>query len=170
MQVSDAQSVFSAALAARSVRCLAVLALGFVLCLMPGVLRAETPGKDGDVTIIGNQIVNEYARLSGDASAGAMQISVTGLALNLPSLEAGDLIMIYQAQGASIRSGDNARFGEVRDLNSAGRYEFHTVKQINGNVIILHDFGGACAGLQFSYSSLGKAQVIRVPQYRTLRV
>ncbi|MEL6486200.1 MAG: hypothetical protein AAFQ13_03530 [Pseudomonadota bacterium] len=142
-----------------------------LLCLLlPTSLAAESPGKDGDVTIVGTQVVNEYGRLSSNTAAGSMQVSVDGLALNLPSLEAGDLIMVYEAQGANIRGSDNARYGEVRNLNSAGRYEFHTVKQITGNTIILHDFGGACSGLTFSYTTAGKAQVIRVPQFRNLTV
>lgn len=146
------------------------LAQLFCLLLIPATLAAETPGKDGDVTIVGTQVVNEYARVSLNAAAGSTQITVDGLALNLPSLEAGDLIMIYEAQGASISGADSAAYGAITSLNSAGRFEFHTVRQVLGNVITLHDFGGTCAGLQYNYTTNGKAQVIRVPQFRNLTV
>ncbi len=148
---------------------LALCALALVF-LITDPLYAETPGKDGDVTISGTQVVNEYASVSGSASAGSLQITVSALAANLPSLEAGDLILIYQAQGATISGANNASYGSITNLGSAGRYEFHTVKSINGNAITLHDFGGSCTGLEFSYSATGKAQVIRVPQYRNLNV
>ncbi len=145
--------------------------LAAVLCGLPiASLSAETPGKDGDATITGTQIVNEYASLSGTAAAGSNQLSVNALTSNLPSLEAGDVILIYQAQGAAISGVNNASYGAITNLGSSGRYEFHTVKSISGNTIILHDFGGSCSGLEFTYSSNGKAQVIRVPQYRNLTI
>ena len=155
---------------ARLSRGIAALCLLALAALMPVPLLAETPGKDGDVTISGIQVVNEYASLSSSAAAGSAQLTVNSLAGNLPSLEAGDLILIYQAQGATISGVDSASYGSITNLGSAGRYEFHTVKSIAGNTITLHDFGGSCTGLEFSYTTAGKAQVIRVPQYRNLTV
>ncbi len=151
-------------------RMLLLLCVCAIAVLIAHPLAAETPGKDGDVTISGTQIVNEYASIAGTAAAGASQITVNSLAGNLPSLEAGDLILLYQAQGASISSVNSAAYGAVTNLGSAGRYEFHTVKSISGNTITLHDFGGACVGLEYTYTASGKAQVIRVPQYRNLTV
>jgi len=153
----------------------AVLALGgclilVIAALLAAPLAAETPGKDGDATIIGTQTVNEYGRVSGSPSAGSTSISVISLAANLPSLEAGDLIMIYQAQGASITNANNASYGTITSLNSAGRYEFQTVRSISGNTITLETYGSACAGLTYSYEAGGEPQVIRVPQYRNLTV
>jgi len=133
-------------------------------------LAAETPGKDGDVTIAGTQVVNEYTAFSGSATAGSSQLTVNALAANLPSLEAGDVILLYQAQGAVISGADSAAYGTITNLGSAGRYEFHTVKSISGNTIVLHDFGGSCSGLGYTYSATSKAQVIRVPQYRNLTI
>ncbi len=131
---------------------------------------AQTPGKDGDQTINGTQIVNEYAPVSGGASAGATQINVVGRAGNLPSLSPGDLILIYQAQGATISGVDNATYGSITNLGSAGRYEYQTVLSVSGDMIFLQTYGGVCSGLQFDYTSAGKAQVVRVPQYGDLTV
>lgn len=161
----DCRHTLSLLLRAVSLLC-AVLAFA----LIAHRAAAETPGKDGDVTIVGTQIVNEYASLSGTAAAGSTQINVNSLAIDLPSLEAGDVIMIYQAQGATINGSDSTAYGSITNIGSAGRYEFHTVKSISGNSITLHDFGGACSGLEFTYTADGKAQVIRVPQFRNLTV
>ena len=147
---------------------LLILLSGWILGA--GSAAAQTPGKDGDRTITGTQIVNEYAPVSGTAAAGATQIDVIGRAGNLPSLSPGDVILIYQAQGASIRGGDNVNYGRIRELGSAGRYEFQTVLSVSGNTIFLQTYGGLCSGLSFTYSGSGKAQVIRVPQYRDLTV
>ncbi|MEL7188968.1 MAG: hypothetical protein AAGK17_05395 [Pseudomonadota bacterium] len=148
--------------------CAALATLCAFLAASPS--EAATPGKDGDVTINGTLVVNEYASLASNASAGTSSVTVTSLAANLPSLEAGDLIMLYQAQGATINASDSAAYGSVTSIGSAGRYEFHTVKSVSGNTIILHDFGGACLGLEYTYTVSGKAQIIRVPQYRNLTV
>lgn len=133
-------------------------------------LAAETPGKDGDVTVTGTQVVNEYAPLQGSAAAGSTTLNAVSRAANLPSLQAGDLIMLYQAQGAQIDGSDSANYGAIQNINSAGRYEFHTVRSVSGNTITLETYGNTCAGLTYSYEADGRPQVIRVPQYANLTV
>ncbi len=141
-----------------------------MLALVAAPLAAETPGKDGDAIVAGTQTVNQYAPVSGTLSAGSTQINVVARTANLPSLAPGDVIMVYQAQGATISVSDTAAYGSVTTIGSAGRYEFHTVRAVTGNTILLQDFGGACSGVRYSYSAAGKAQVIRVPQFRNLTV
>ena len=131
---------------------------------------AETPGKDGPITVSTlNTVLNEYGQVAGALSAGQTSIPVSSLLSDLPSLAAGDLIMIYQAQGATISGVDSAAYGTVTSLNGAGRYEYHTVSSISGNTIQLESYGGACGGLTYSYDP-NRSQVIRVPQASTLSV
>ncbi len=135
-----------------------------------GAALAETPGKDGDVTISTAAVVNQYAPLASSAVISAPSITVTSLAVNLPSLAPGDLILIYQAQGATISTVDTLAYGSITALNNAGRWEYQTVAAVSGNTITLASYGGGCTGLKNSYDVGGKAQVIRVPQYRNLTI
>lgn len=139
-------------------------------CALPETLLAETPGKDGPITVsTTNAVLNEYSLVVGALSIGQTTIPVSSILGELPSLEPGDLIMIYQAQGATISGVNSAAYGAVTSLGGAGRYEFQTVESISGNTINLQGYGGACGGLTYSYD-LNEAQVIRVPQASTLTV
>ncbi|MGH9802200.1 MAG: DUF11 domain-containing protein, partial [Blastocatellia bacterium] len=138
----------------------------------PAVTRAEISGKDGDLTVTAtNTIVNKYGRLAIDAPAGASMIAVdnpggpNGLDIN--TLTAGDLIMVVQMSGASIDTGNTVNYGQVTNLNNAGRHEFVTVNKVQGNTITINP---PCGGLRFSYTASGKAQIIRVPQYNNLTI
>jgi len=143
----------------------------FALALSPVASFAETPGKDGDVTVSGSGIVvNQYAAVSGTTSAGASSITGVNLAAAMPGLAAGDLVMIYQAQGATIDASDTTAYGSVTSYNSAGRYEFQTVASVSGNTISFASYAGTCTGLRYGYTSGGGAQIVRVPQYRNLTV
>lgn len=139
--------------------------------------RAALPGRDGARTITSTgTIINAYTTLASAAAAGSTTITVNSVA-NLSTtdegaLEAGDLLMIYQAQGADIDTTDTASYGNVTNYNSSGLYEFITVGAINSNAITIGGTGGAgsgaCSTLTNSYAS--GAQVIRVPQYTTLTI
>ena len=147
------------------------IAAGFIISLasLLGVALAETPGKDGPATVSSNTVVNEYASIVSSATAGATSITVDSIAGNLPSLSVGDLILIYQANGATIDGSDTANYGDVTNIGNAGHYEFQTVGSISGNTITLETYNNSCTGLEQSYGN-GDAQVIRVPQYTTLTV
>ncbi len=135
-------------------------------------LLADTPGKDGAYTpAAGTHVVNSYSTIPGALAIGATTITVRAITdLNCSAtgscaanaLGAGDLIMIYEAQGATIGTADDATYGAVTALNSAGRYEFQTVASVAGNVITITT--GCGNGLRFAYDA-GRAQVIRVPQF-----
>jgi uncharacterized repeat protein (TIGR01451 family) len=131
---------------------------------------AETPGKDGDLTISAPVSVNTYAPLVGSPAAGSTSITADNLAINIPDLAAGDVIMIYQAQGATIDTSDSVSYGTVTDYGSAGRYEFQTVASVSGNIITLAGYNGNCSGLRFDYAGIGNPQIVRVPQYRNLTI
>ncbi|KFE60795.1 OmpA family protein [Hyalangium minutum] len=128
------------------------------------------PGSDGDLTLSdGFTVVNQYAVLAADASAGASSIQVTDITqLTSPRsgpLEGGDLVFIIQMQGATIDTSNSPTYGAITSLNSAGFHEFAVVRRVEGNTIHL-----ACAGLQHSYATAGRTQVVRVPQFNNLTI
>ncbi len=127
-------------------------------------------GQDGTLTVNGVAQLNEYTALAANAAVGATTLQVTDAtqldSVTFGPLAAGNLIMIYQAQGAAIDTGD-ATYGAVIGLNGAGLHEFVEVASIAGNTITI---GNGCSGLKNAYSATGRAQVIRVPQFNDLTV
>jgi uncharacterized repeat protein (TIGR01451 family) len=157
----------------------------FALLLLVGLFaaqaaRANSPGKNGTRTIAAlNTVVNQFTTLTLAVSAGAGSITVaSAAALNSPevtgggALAAGDVILIYQARGASINTIDTPTYGDITDYGNAGNYEFQSVASVAGNVITLAPIssGSSCTAgaIRRSYS-IG-AQVIRVPQYASLTI
>ncbi|PKQ68605.1 Ig-like domain-containing protein [Raineya orbicola] len=124
-------------------------------------------GKLGSQTIsIPSIVLNQYAVLQTNASVGNTQITVTNVAdLNNPQpLERGDLLLIIQMQGASIDNSNSINYGNITAYNGAGNYEFVYVTQVVGNVISL-----SCP-LRYNYTTAGRTQVVRVPQYQNLTI
>jgi len=154
--------------------------LVFFLAAVISLSAYSQRGKDGAKTITAvNTIVNEYTALTADASAGAVSIKVTASGLNTNSrfsrtLAAGDLILIYQAQGAQLNgvittnvygTPNDSSWGQVLNLENCGQYEFQEVSSVpNGTTINLD------CGLKNSYSDTGLVQVVRVPRYLSLTV
>lgn len=140
-------------------------ALATALCgAMAMPAQARVPGKDGALTVgVANTVVNSYTTLSAGAAAGASTLSVASAA----GITVGDVLLVYQAQGATISNANASTYGAVTALGNAGRYEYVSVAAVSGTTITL---GTACdtTPLRFSYSS--GAQVVRVPQYSTLTV
>lgn len=127
-------------------------------------------GQDGAFTVNGVVQLNEYTALAANAAVGATTLQVTSAAqldsAQFGPLAAGNLIMIYQAQGAAIDATD-ATYGAVTALNGAGLHEMVEVASVAGNTITI---GNGCAGLRNAYSAAGRTQVVRVPQFTTLTV
>lgn len=161
------------------------LFLGLILSALSSNGLTAQAGKDGALTISTvNTVLNRYTQPTANIAVGATTITVTAIAdlsrdniTYLPSgfvtnttgfanntLSAGDLLMIFQAQGASINTTNTINYGAVNALNGAGSYELARVQSVSGNVITL-----ACA-TKSAYSVTGHVQVIRVPQYTTLTV
>lgn len=140
----------------------AALALAIGVAVSPA--HARQIGKDGAfVATAANTVVNQYTVLTASATAGAGTLSVASAAGITP----GDVLMVYQAQGASISTTNSAAYGAVTALGNAGRYEFVSVASVAGNTITLGTACGA-APLRFAYDN--GAQVVRVPQYADLLV
>ena len=152
----------------------------FLFCLLPALAWANSPGKNGTRTIATlNTTVNQSTTLSVAAAAGASTITVASIAA-LTSTEAtgggalavGDVILIYQARGATIDTTNTPTYGDITNYGNAGNYEFQSVASVSGNDIGLLPLstGSSCTAgaLKRSYDS--GAQVIRVPQYASLTV
>jgi len=141
--------------------------------LTRGGVRAEIPGRDGlGIVSEPSQILNRYASLATDASAGSGEIlldyheGVPG-GMVASDLEPGDLLLIIQMSGASIDGMDGPGYGRITSLNSAGRYEYVTVNQVTGRTVTINP---PCGGLLHSYAANARVQVVRVPQYRSLQI
>jgi uncharacterized repeat protein (TIGR01451 family) len=139
-------------------------AITTTIAAMSAPAQARQIGKDGAFTATAaNTVVNGYTTLSAGATAGATTISLASAA----GITVGDVLMIYQAQGATISTANANTYGTVSALGNAGRYEYVSVASVVGTTITL---GTVCdtTPLRFSYSS--GAQVVRVPQYSSLTV
>ncbi len=161
--------------------CLTVLPFlalaAFLFSAMPQA-QADSPGRNGARTIAAaGVVVNQYTSLAAGAAVGAASITVvSAAALNSTdtgggALASGDVILIYQARGASINTANSSAYGDITSYGNAGNYEIRTVRSVAGNVISLESdsSGASCAiGLKNSFST--GAQVIRVPQYSALTV
>ena len=127
-------------------------------------------GQDGTLTVNGVAQLNEYTALAANAALGATTLQVTDAtqldSVTFGPLAAGNLIMIYQAQGAAIDTAD-ATYGAITALNGAGLHEMVEVSSVAGNTITI---GNGCLGLKNAYSAAGRTQVVRVPQFTTLTV
>lgn len=102
-------------------------------------------------------IINNYAAVTA-ISTNACQ---TIISLNSATgFNIGDSVMIIQMKGASIDSiSTTSVFGNVLNMQSAGRYEIFTIAAITGNQIT---FNGSFIN---TYSMNGKVQLVRIPVY-----
>ncbi|MCA3014134.1 MAG: hypothetical protein INH41_17265, partial [Myxococcaceae bacterium] len=128
-------------------------------------------GQDGAFTVNGVVRLNEYTALATNTLVGATSLTVADVSqldsVAFGPLGAGDLLLVYQAQGAGIDVVDTPSWGGVTAFNSAGLHEFVEVASVSGNTITL---SSGCAGLRNPYTVVGRAQVVRVPQFSTLTV
>ena len=146
-----------------------------VILAFPGPLHALTPGKDGSLTVTAaNTVLNRYAVLAANAAAGATSLTVANpggaYGLNPATLTAGDFVMVYQAQGATIDGTDTPSYGTVTSLNGAGNYELIGVTGVVVGSPSTINLEGGCGGLRNAYTAAGHTQVIRVPQYVALTI
>jgi large repetitive protein len=124
-------------------------------------LAFAQPGKNGAMTITAtNTVVNCYSIVTANVTAG----STTIVTDNSCTLECGDLVMVYQAQGASINTTNTDQYGTITGYNNSGLYEFnYVVSAAGGTVTVQTPWAN-------SYTAAGKVQLVKVPQYTTLTV
>gem|GEM_PF-1666088 len=118
-------------------------------------------GRDGALSVTtANTTINVYASITANAAASATTISVdstTGFA-------AGQLVMLWQTTGLTTMQAPRGTQTTI-DLSSSGvgHYEFARIESVNamGNTLVL------TLPIVDAYA-LGKAQLIRVPEYTTV--
>jgi len=136
------------------------IALITILLFVPFAMHAQ-PGKSGPGTITSlNTIVNCYSAVTANVASGSTTVTTDGAC----TLECGDLVMIYQAQGASINSTNTDQYGTITNYNNSGLYEFNYVVSTGGATITVQN------PWTNNYTATGKVQIIKVPQYTTLTV
>ncbi len=148
--------------------------------LLTHAVWANSPGKNGTRTIATtNTVINQFTTITSAVSAGAGTITVasiaalsSGEATGGGALAAGDVILIYQARGASINTTDTPTYGDITAYGHAGNYEFQSVASVSGNDIGLAPLnaGASCGAGATKRTYSAGAQVIRVPQYASLTV
>lgn len=138
-------------------------------------------GKNGSLTVSSTIEVNEYTTLTADAAVGNTSITVANSSLNShnrfnKSLSPGDLVMIIQMQGATIKGApdssnnnisapNDSSWGTILNYNNCGNNELREVLSVpNGTTINL-----TCP-LVNNYSYMGKVQVVRIPRYSQLTI
>ncbi len=163
------------------VRFKGIIKTGFILLLIllvskPGNVRAQ-PGVDGNLTVpAANTVLNRYTTAVAISANTVTVADITALedggsghyANN--ALSAGDMILLYQTQGAVFTNTDNTPDYGAFNYNDAGQYEFAVVESVSGNVITVDRSNNApysCGGLKM-YD--GQVQVVRVPQYANLTI
>src|ERR1044071_3111165 len=87
------------------------------------IVLFSQPGKNGALTVSSSTILNSYSPVTSNLVAGSTSVNVISQSVLIP-LCPGDLIMIYQAQGANINTGNTSTYGAVTAYNNAGLYEF----------------------------------------------
>ncbi|MGV3612073.1 MAG: gliding motility-associated C-terminal domain-containing protein [Fluviicola sp.] len=136
-----------------------------VVLLFSACFAFGQPGKSGAVTISAlNTVVNCYSPVTNNVAAGATSVTVNNSGGSNCNWECGDMVMIYQAQGASINTGNSDAYGDITAYNNSGLYEFNYVTSATGNTVNLQN------PLANNYTATGRVQLIKVPSYTTLTV
>jgi gliding motility-associated-like protein len=131
------------------------------LFLLLNLFSFAQPGKDGALTVsAANTVVNCYTAVTANVTAGSTTVTTTGTC----AFTCGDLVMIYQAQGATINTTNTAAYGTVTAYNNSGLYEFNYVTQAVGAVLTVQN------PWVNNYTATGRVQIVKVPQYTNLTV
>jgi hypothetical protein len=81
---------------------------------------------------------------------------------NATGLVSGQRVLIIQTKGATISSTNDASFGNITAIGSAGNYEFNTICSVDGNQVWLK---GAFVN---AYDPAGQLQLVAVPTYQSV--
>lgn len=156
-----------------------LILLFFILLLFVLIVPQSTqaaPGVDGSMTVTSmNTVLNRYTTAT---SIVGNDVTVNDIAdlndgsghYNNNALSSGDMILIYQAQGASFADVSESPSYGAFTYNDAGQYEFAVVSSVSGNTITIDNTNStpySCGDIS-SYN--GPVQVVRVPQYTDITV
>ncbi len=133
----------------------------FLLFTLLSFFSFAQPGKDGALTVsAANTVVNCYTAVTANVTAGSTTVTTTGTC----AFTCGDMVMIYQAQGATINTTNTSAYGTITSYNNSGLYEFNYVTQAVGAVLTVQNPWAN------NYTATGRVQIIKVPQYTNLTV
>ena len=157
---------------AASFSCHCYKAVLLLTCFVLGVSNAYAiPGTDQSLTVTAvNTQLNRYAPVTAISGNTVTVTDITLLNRGAVgdfannALSPGDLILLYQAQGAAFTDSTNATTYGAFNVQNAGRFEYAEVLYTTGNTIVL------CGNVVNSYTISGRVQVVRVPQYTALTV
>ncbi|MBU6343275.1 MAG: PKD domain-containing protein, partial [Bacteroidetes bacterium] len=93
-----------------------------------------------------------------DTCTGKLTVSDT------TGFHAGDEVLIFQMQGASVNTTNSGSFGQIQSFNSAGRCERARIDSVQLNAIFIHN------RLLFNYNLGGKLQLVRLAVYANATV
>ncbi len=104
-------------------------------------------------------VINQYADVTDiDYCAATLTVSdASGFLANTD-------VIVIQMQGAVINTSDNAEFGDLQDLRSAGLLERARIRAVNGNIISLENT------LLNTYNLDGSVQMVSLPVYENATV
>ena len=144
-------------------------------------LVCGVPGKDGPASISG--IVNTYYPGTANVSASSTTLPVGSPSGAAAPIQAGDLLLVIQMQGADINSTNTSSYGDgdpsatasgILGTNfSAGQYEYvvATSGVSGGSVSISSSLVNNYFNQDYSGSQgQRRFQVVRVPQYSSATV
>ena len=147
-------------------------------------LVCGVPGKDGPASLGG--IVNTYYPGTADVSAGSTSISVGSPSGAASPIQAGDLLLVIQIQGADINSTNTGAYGDgvagdpamglLASNFSAGLYEYvvATSAVISNSVSIssglVNNYFAQDYPVGVGNQGQRRFQVIRVPQYSSATI
>ncbi len=159
---------------------LLLCSLSALFLMVPTPVQAAV-GVDGPRTVpAGTVVLNRYATVSAITVNTITVGNIADLKDNAAGhfanedLSPGDLILIYQAQGALFAdASNNATYGAFT-YGDAGHYEFAVVASVSGNDITVDTSNAlpySCNGISNTYNPTnGHVQVVRVPQYTDLTI
>ena len=131
-----------------------ILALILLFFFKISIAQFIGNGKDGSPEIAG--IINNYTGVTTDIQRCQKKIFVK----NNSGFSIGDLVLIIQMQGAKIDNTNTLNYGTLSAYVDAGNYEYALIDSVDGNnVVFLKN------PVLRNFSSAGKTQLIRVPQY-----
>ena len=97
-------------------------------------------------------IINHYAAVNAiDTCSGLLQVSDTS------GFRVGNFILLAQMQGAQISNANDAQFGQILNIGSAGRIEKCRIKSVAAGALLLE------ARPVYRYDPAGKVQVVSYP-------
>lgn len=104
-------------------------------------------------------VINTYARVSTISGTQFTINSVGGRSgASSNDFVVGNLVLIYQAKGATINTNNNSSFGNITNYGNAGNYEIATITANTGSTITVDK-------LTKTYDVTGQVQLVSIPQY-----